>query len=82
MRTNFTIHFHCSDCGNQLDIVTEEEGKPLQLRETEQRPKEPTGAACHYAKPVMVKPCRYCIESKTGPAKRLLAAIREMKEGK
>ena len=79
MRTNLIMHFHCSECGKQLNIVNDQEGakKPKYHDDDfrSQEPKEPTGAACHYTPKISVEPCRNCIEKYTGPAKKLVDAI-------
>ena len=82
MRTNLIMHFHCSECGRQLNIANERERKVEPKYEGcfHQNPEEPTGAACHYTPKISVEPCRNCIEKYTGPARKLAEALSEFKD--
>jgi hypothetical protein len=85
MRTNLIMHFHCSECGNQLKLKNESEGakKPVYHDDTyrTQEPKEPTGAACYYTPKISIEPCKRCIEKYTKPAKQLVDAINIINNG-
>jgi len=82
MRTNLIMHFHCAECGKQLHIDDKPKMEPKYHYDDfpSQKPKEPTGAACHYTPKISVKPCSNCIEKYTGPAKKIVDAISAMTE--
>lgn len=79
-RTNLIMHFHCSECGNQLTIDYPKEAKtpPVDNWGAPQTPKEDTGAACFYTPKISIAPCRHCIEKHTAPARKLVEAVRDM----
>lgn len=81
MRTNLIMHFHCSECGKQLDLAYENEAevKPGSVDNLHQKPPEPTGAKILYTPQISIRPCRNCIEKHTGPAKRLAEALSDFK---
>jgi len=81
MRTNLVMKFHCSNCGNCLNIVTDYEKKELPKPKEDylrHEPKMPSGAFMHEPSTIYIEPCRMCIERETGPAKKLREAILEM----
>lgn len=80
MRTNLIMHFHCSECGNQLNLIdrNEQETNPVSSPSLKQIPGEPTGAMCLYASTIQVEPCRHCIEKYTLPAKKMVEGIKQM----
>lgn len=76
MRNNLITRFHCSECGNILNLVyPKDAAEPVEPGYGVVTPSEPTGAACVYTPRIMVEPCRFCIEKYTGPAKQLAKAI-------
>lgn len=79
MRTNLIMHFHCSECGRQLDIVSksEETTKTIEGSDWNQQPKEPTGADCFYTPKIQIEPCRNCIEKYTKPALKIAEGLKE-----
>lgn len=84
MRNNLVMQFNCAECGNVLDLVL---GRDEQVRSKEclamdAVPKLPTGCELRAVPPVQIKPCRHCIEKYTGPAKKLMDAINELKPGR
>lgn len=76
MRTNLILHFHCSKCGDRLELCNSEVPPP---RSTGIHTPEPTGAECLYPAPIYIEPCRTCLEKHTGPARRLMAALNELR---
>lgn len=81
MRTNLIMHFHCSECGKQLKLKYENEGAAEVKRESSymfDEPKEPTGAACYYTPRISIEPCQSCIRKYTGPAKKIVDALKEI----
>ena len=76
MRTNLILHFHCSECGKRLEVCYPKETrkKPVES-EYGEVDDEPTGADCFYPPAVSIRPCRYCIEKYTEPARKLQAAL-------
>lgn len=85
MRTNLITHFHCSNCGHQLNVEYDKEDSPqkIELPSSQQTEPEPPGAYCRYNR-ILVEPCRFCIAEKTGPAEKLIEAmdsLRKVKKG-
>jgi hypothetical protein len=74
------MHFHCSDCGSVLNLKYEgpDTAKPKEYLATPDTDKEPTGALVRYVSPVFIEPCRFCIERQTGPAKRMVEALKDL----
>lgn len=79
MRNTMIVRAFCSDCGGELLFPYAQEAKVA--KPDAHRNGDPTGALVHYM-PVFVSPCRTCIESATGPARKLTEAVREMAAGK
>ncbi len=79
MRTNLITHFHCNECGNQLNVEYDKNDSPKkkEFPSEMQTEKEPTGAACRYNE-ILIEPCKSCIDKHVKPAKKLAQAIREL----
>lgn len=83
MRTNLIFHFHCSECGNILNICYPKDAAKA-IREDPQdmcegcNIKVSTGAECMYPPVISVEPCKYCIDKYTSPAKKLIEAMRQI----
>jgi hypothetical protein len=84
IRTNLILTFHCGECGKRLCVSNEEErtvdpdGLEFYRDNKKEVPKLPTGAACLYTEGISIEPCRNCIEKYTGPAEKLVEAIKIM----
>jgi len=79
-RNNLITHFHCVECGNQLNMSydCDNEVKLINKPHDEQTEREPSGGFCMYNR-IKIWPCRSCIEKYTGPANKLLQALKEIK---
>jgi len=81
MRTNLIMHFHCSECGHQLNISYPNDAKSEAKEEPygfTQKPEEPSGAYAFNTPKISIDPCRSCIEKYTVPAKKLTDAIKTL----
>ncbi len=79
MRTNLIMHFHCSVCGEILNICYKEDAHKI-IQNRKDFDAEPTGAMCMYHETISVEPCKMCINKFTEPAKKLIDAIDELKK--
>ena len=76
-RHHIMINLFCSACGHMLSIS--EDAKPENSQKHGQRG-DPTSGDCRFAEPFLIEPCRSCIEKKTGPATRLIEALKDLKD--
>lgn len=77
MRTNLITHFHCTNCGSQLQVECERNDLPEPKKASCQTDIEPTGAECRYNL-IYVEPCQICISKVLAPARKMADAIKEM----
>ena len=83
MRTNLILHLHCSECGKRLNLCYKNELKKKPVKPGyKEVDDEPTGAACYYPDPIVVEPCKSCIEKYTLPAKQLCESIKTLNSTK
>ncbi len=76
------MQFFCSDCGSVLNLKDEsDEVVPNKnIRDIDQVPPLPTGAALRFTDPIQIVPCKQCIDKYVGPARKLMEAIGDMKK--
>ncbi len=75
MRTNLILHFHCSKCGERLQVIYENR-QTVKSKNSDHTTvdREPTGADCRYVSPIQIEPCRGCY----APIKKFHSAIKDM----
>ena len=80
MRTNLIMHFHCSECGQQLRLEHDHEAKhpPTDKGGPRAEPKEDAGAFCYRTPKISIKPCWNCIRKYRGPAEALAKAVDQL----
>ena len=74
-RRHIMINLFCSVCRAPLRIS--EDAEPENGQKHGQTG-DPTGGDCRFADPFLIEPCRSCIERETGPASRLIVALRDL----
>ncbi len=77
MRTNLITHFHCSNCGHQLNVEYDSDCSPKKITDVVQTTREPTGACCRYNR-IIVEPCKKCIEKSTRPAQLIAEGLKAL----
>ena len=82
MRNNLITRFYCSECGERLILLDEDEQKVENKiysygRFDKEEPVNDIGA-CNRVIKIQVEPCRQCIDKYTAPAKKLLDGINEL----